>query len=119
MQAKSTTKQAKALIRREIKHFYGTQVTGTNKPAIVIMREDADNYNGGRLPRFCLTNWAKGSALVDAGCFRIYTDDQREFLRKIYGDSVNAWSGTKCHRVYASLIGREYAYLVRHMKARA
>ncbi|MCR5348892.1 MAG: hypothetical protein K6E59_04715, partial [Bacilli bacterium] len=51
---------------------------------------------------------------VDAGCFRIYHDDQVSFLEEIYGkDRVSKWSGTKCHKVYGSLIGREYAALLR------
>ncbi|MBQ7243155.1 MAG: hypothetical protein IJS52_03020 [Bacilli bacterium] len=111
---KSTTKKARALIRGEIAHFYGNQVTNTNRKPIEVMREDADNYNAGRLPREKLSDWQKGTGLVDAGCFRIYHDDQASFLEKIYGkDRVSKWSGTKCHKVYGSLIGREYAALLR------
>lgn len=116
---KSTTKKAKSLIRGEIRKFYGTQVTGTDKKPLTIMREDADNYNAGKIPRIKLTDREKGQGLVDAGCFRIYRDDQAKFLEGIYGkDAVSKWSGTKCHQVYGSLIGREYAAMLRAQKRR-
>lgn len=116
---KSTTKKAKSLIRGEITHFYGNQMTGTKRRPISIMREDADNYNAGRLPREKLTDAQKGAGLVDAGCFRIYADDQKEFLGQFYGKSaVSRWSGTKCHQVYRHLIGREYAAILHKKKTK-
>lgn len=114
MKPVSTTKRAKGLIRGEIAHFYGRGVTNTRRKPISVMREDANNYNAGQLPRVKLTDRQKGAGLVDAGCFRIYHDDQARFLAKIYGkDRVAKWSGTKCHQVYGSLIGREYEAMLR------
>ena len=114
---KSTTKRARSLIRGEIRHFYGPSVTGSGKPSVVIMSEDANNYNAGKLPRIKLTDRQKGQGLVDAGCFRIYRDDQASVLEKIFGkEKVAKWSGTKCHQVYGSLIGREYAAMLRRKK---
>ncbi len=110
----STTKQAKNLIRGEIRHFYGNQVTGTKRKPIDVMREDADNYNAGEIPRIKLTDRRKGAGLVDAGCFRIYHDDQAKFLERIYGkEKVARWSGTKCHMIYRDLVGREYDAMLR------
>ena len=114
---KSTTKRARSIIRNEIHHFYGNQVTNTRRNPLDVMREDADNYNAGRLPREKLSDWQKGTGLVDAGCFRIYRDDQASVLEKIFGkEKVAKWSGTKCHQVYGSLIGREYAAMLRRKK---
>lgn len=111
----STTPKAKRIIRDEIRTFYGPSMTGSRKRAVHAMHEDADAYNCGSY-RNGLTDWQKGAGLVDAGCFRVWHDDIREFLKRIYGKRVYAWEGDRCHRVYASLIGREYAAMLRKAK---
>ena len=116
---KSMTKRAKSLIRGEISSFYGPAMTGSKKRAIKAMREDAESYNCGSY-RKGLSDWQKGSGLVDAGCFRIWHDEQREFLAKIYGKKrVAKWPGDKVHKTYASLIGREYAAMLKPKKRKA
>lgn len=113
--ALSTSKKAISLIRAEIRHFYGPAMTGSQKRAIIAMRQDADAYNCGSY-RAGLSDWQKGAGLVDAGCFRCYHDDIKNFLRGIYGDRVDRWTGERAHRVYASLIGREYSAMLRRIK---
>lgn len=108
----SLTRKARALIRSEIRHFYGPAFTGSNKRAVTVMRQDADSYNCGDFPSRKHTDMQKGAGLVDAGCFRCYHDDQAQFLAQIYGDRVQGWSGDRIHRTYAHLIGREYAAMV-------
>lgn len=109
---KSTTKEARQIILDEIIYHYCIDfLTKGIAPALQQMRQDAESYNCGDMPTKRHSDWQKGMALVDAGCFRCWKEDQADFLRKIYGDSVDKWSGIKVHKVYASLIGREYARL--------
>ena len=108
----STTKKAIALIRGEIRTYYGPAMTGSNKKAIRAMKEDADAYNCGPY-RTGLSDWQKGAGLVDAGCFRCHHVQQADFLAKIYGERVAKWSGEKIHKTYSSLIEREYARLIK------
>lgn len=118
--AKSTTKEAKQLIRAEIFATYTTSnKTYTDATeaeiieAIQNMKADADAYNCNEHPSKQFSDWAKGAKLVGATNFRIWFDDIAEFLEKIYGASVHDWSMDKAFKTYASLIGREYAQLVR------
>lgn len=113
---KSTTKKAKSMIRGEIKSFYSSSMKGSPKniPAILNMKDDADSYNGGLYRNQVASDYLKGSALVDIGDFRIYYDDQRKFLAKIYGKkNVDNWANDKVHKTYKHLIGREYVSMLR------
>lgn len=115
---KSTTLKAKSLIRGEIKHRYSQSYDSAYKESSVLnMKRDADAYNGGTYGRYPVSDYKKGSALVDAGCFRCYYSDQAQFLSKIYGKkNVEKWSGQKIHNTYKHLIGREYASMLNDSK---
>lgn len=116
----STNKAAKELIRSEISNFYGDDVVGPKgEKGLAMMKLNADAYNGGKGKEASVSDWEKGASLVDAGGFRVYHDDQREFLSKIYGPSAKGWSGDKAHRTYRSLIGREYAQMLREAKKKS
>ena len=109
---KSTTKEAKQIIRREIKgnYGYGREKEYGVKTAVEAMRIDANNYSVGR----GTSDWNKGKELVNAGCFACYYDDQRKMLSKIYGKrNVDKWDGQKVHNTYGNLIGREYASMLK------
>lgn len=112
--AKSTTKEARQLIEREIiDRYYDGESKDIVRQALRSMKLDADSYNADRNPSIQLSDYTKGAALVDAGCFRCYHSDQGEFLKKIYGNSVENWEGQKIHETYKHLIGREYAALIK------
>ena len=112
---KSTTKEAKKIIRDEINYYYGH---GREKEygcitAVEAMQKDANSYSAGRRT----SDWNKGKELVNAGCFACYYSDQRVMLSKIYGKAnVLNWDGQKVHDTYANLIGREYASMLREQK---
>lgn len=108
----------RALIQNEIRTFYGPSKTGVRKTAIKSMQADAEAYNGGHSMRVRLTNQQKGSGLVDAGCFRVYYDDQANFLKKIFGKQVDNWSGDRIHKTYANLIGHEYSKMIAQKPAK-
>lgn len=121
---RSTTKQAKEIIRNEIKLFYGD---GSGKDFLSNMKYDADRYNGGFLSRYPKSDQVKGAALVDAGNFACYSatfedeftsiNSQSRMLSKIYGEeNVGNWDGVKIHNTYKNLIGREYAAMLRERK---
>ena len=77
------------------------------------MRKDANAYSYGR----GTSDWNKGKELVNAGGFACYYNDQRVMLNKIYGKkNVDNWSGQKIHDTYGSLIGREYASMLKEHK---
>lgn len=59
------------------------------------------------------SDFEKGSAL--AGFLRPYHSDRQEFLSKIY-PNAKKWDGKKVDSTYNSLIGREYAALVRERR---
>lgn len=111
--AKSTTKEARKLIAEEIRYMYGYGLSVTIQEALKTMHQDANNYHGGLYPWINLSDYTKGAALVDAGCFRCYHQDQAQFLKLIYGESVENWDGQKIHETYKHLIGREYASLIK------
>lgn len=110
----SNSAAAKKIIREEIRGFYSPTMYGGGRSALDNMQADADAYNGGRLWGRGIkpSTYTKGAALVDAGSFACYYDDQRKLLRKIYGDRVDDWSGDKVHNTYKHLIGREYAAML-------
>lgn len=112
---KSTTKEAKSIIRREIKSYYGNgrEKEYGVKSAVEAMQIDANSYSEGR----GTSDWNKGKELVNAGCFACYYNDQRKMLSKIYGKrNVDNWSGEKVHNTYGNLIGREYAQMLKERK---
>ncbi len=112
---KSTTKEAKSIIRREIKAYYGNgrEKEYGVKSAVEVMQLDANSYSAGR----GTSDWNKGRELVNAGCFACYYDDQRKMLSKIYGKrNVDKWSGDKVHNTYGNLIGREYAQMLKERR---
>lgn len=112
---KSTTKEAKSIIRREIKYYYGDDSENRTygKDFLKNMQEDANSYSAGR----GTSDWNKGKELVNAGCFACYYDDQRKMLSKIYGKrNVDKWSGDKVHNTYGNLIGREYAQMLKERR---
>lgn len=104
--SRSTTAEAKKVIREEIKGYFNPREYGV-RSTVDAMKKDADAYNCGR--RGWATEYEKGTALVDAGCLAIYYDQQKVMLGKIYGkDNVKNWDGDKIHSTYKHLIGREY-----------
>lgn len=107
---KSTTKEAKSIIRGEIKSYYSPSVKGGGKSALTNMKADADAYSYG-----CgKSDWIKGKELVNAGCFACYYSQQQKMLNKIYGKrNVDKWDGQKIHNTYGNLIGREYASMLK------
>lgn len=112
---KSTTKEAKKIIRNEIKGYYGNDSENRTygKDFLKNMQEDANSYSAGR----GTSDWNKGKELVNAGCFACYYNDQRKMLSKIYGKrNVDNWSGEKVHNTYGNLIGREYAQMLKERK---
>ncbi len=83
------------------------------------MKRDADAYDGGYISRWPKTDYTKGAALVDGGCFACYYNDQRKMLNKIYGKrNVDTWDNQKIHNTYKHLIGREYAAMLREKDRR-
>lgn len=109
---KSTTKEAKKIIRKEIESYYGhgREKEYGVKSAVEAMQKDANAYSAGRGK----SDWGKGKELVNAGCFACYYSDQRQMLSKIYGKrNVDKWDGNKVHETYSNLIGREYASMLR------
>lgn len=100
---RSTSNEARKIIRGEIKKYY------TGKGGLTQMKTDANNYSYGK--RY--SDWEKGSRLVDAGSFACYHSDQKKMLKKIYGSRVEDWDGDKTHGTYRGLIGREYAAMLR------
>lgn len=112
---KSTTKEAKKIIRNEIKGYYGNDSENRTygKDFLKNMQEDANSYSAGR----GTSDWNKGKELVNAGCFACYYNDQRKMLSKIYGKrNVDNWSGEKVHNTYGNLIGREYAQMLKERR---
>lgn len=114
---KSTTKEAKKIIRKEIEKYYGhgREKSYGVKSAVEAMQKDANSYSAG-----CgKSDWGKGKELVNAGCFACYYSDQRQMLSKIYGKrNVDKWDGTKIHDTYGNLIGREYALMLREKEVK-
>ena len=116
---KSTTKKAKRLIRNEALSKYSRKNGYRKGTRLENMKCDADAYNAGTARRkgYPLSDYTKGAALVDAGCYRCYYDDQRDFLGKIYGrKKVSTWSNDKTHNTYKHLIGREYSAMLQEKK---
>lgn len=66
---KSTTKEAKEIIRHQIELYYGDKnYSGRgNLSTVQKMKIDADAYNAGEYPRkgTSLSDWRKGAGLVD------------------------------------------------------
>lgn len=110
----STTKKAKNIIRSEIRGYYSPSRRGGGKSSLDNMKLDADAYNAGWLNKYKPSDYQKGAALVDGGCFACYYHDQRKFLSKIYGKKkVDSWENDKVHNTYKHLIGREYDAMLR------
>lgn len=108
---KSTTKEAKRIIRKEIDSYYGhgREKEYGVKTSLEAMQKDANSYSAGR----GTSDWNKGRELVNAGCFACYYSDQSKMLSKIYGKkNVEKWDGQKIHNTYANLIGREYSKML-------
>lgn len=106
---KSTTKEAKQIIRNEINYYFDPSEYNSAQTSLQAMKIDADSYNNGRPKNIWQSDYHKGAGLVDAGCFACYYSDQSKMLGKIYGqDNVANWSGQKIHSTYRHLIGREY-----------
>lgn len=107
----STSKEAKKLIRAEIQHYYSPARKGGGKSALDNMQQAANSYSEGKGK----SDWGKGAALVDAGCFAVW--EQVDLLGKIYGkEEVQNWDYDKRHNTYRSLIGREYAAMLEERK---
>ena len=114
---KSTTKEAKKIIRKEIEAYYGhgREKEYGVKSAVEAMQKDANAYSAGRGK----SDWGKGKELVNAGSFACYYNDQRQMLSLIYGKrNVDKWDGAKVHETYGNLIGREYAAMIRERNKR-
>lgn len=103
----SNSKKAKNVIRAEIRTHYKPHEYGV-RSTVDAVKKDADAYNNGDSHKRWHSNYTKGAALVDAGCFGS-PRQQREMLGKIYGKKkVETWDGDKVHNTYKHLIGREY-----------
>lgn len=91
------------------------KIISMGKNYVLNMKEDAEAYSAGR----GTSDWNKGKELVNAGCFACYHEDQKVMLSKIYGKrNIDNWSGDKIHNTYGSLIGREYASMLRERNRR-
>jgi len=111
-QHKNMTKEAKQVIRAEIRKYYGSK----SNNGIDAMRKDAERSWSGHREK---NNWKKGKALVDDGCFACYHVDQAKMLSKIYGKKqVNEWDEKTIHNLYGNLIGREYAAMLNEKNSR-
>ena len=106
---KSTTKKARAIIRKEMLSYFPAREYGT-KTNLDAMKKDADTYSYGRGK----SDWVKGKVLVNAGRLPCCYSDQSKMLSKIYGkENVAKWDGNKIYETYSNLIGREYAAMLR------
>lgn len=114
---KSNSKKAKGIIRSEIKTYFNAREYGT-RSSLDAMKKDADAYNCADAPRVRHSDYQKGAGLVDGGALACYYDDQKKMLRRIYGKSVDDWSGKKTHETYRHLIGREYDAMLREREKR-
>jgi len=111
---KSTTKEAKKIIREEILDNYNPKDFKGAKTPLDAMKQNADAGNGGVYGKRYVSDYQKGAYLVDAGEFRISYYDQGQFLSQIYGkENVAKWEGQKIHETYKHLIGREYNAMLR------
>lgn len=114
---RSTTKEAKKIIRNEMLSYFNPKDHRGAKTRLDAMKKDADSGNGGTYGKKYVSNYEKGKYLVDAGCCACYYSDQMKMLSKIYGKSnVNKWDGRKIHSTYSHLIAREYSAMLNERK---
>ena len=116
---KSTSKAAKSVIRSEIRRYYSGRSYGTRTSVLDNMKANADAYNCGDSEKVRHSDYQKGAGLVDGGDLACYYSDQKKMLRKIYGKSVDDWSGEKTHATYRHLIGREYDAMLREREKKS
>lgn len=109
----SNTSAARQAIRDHMMSYYGDYKDyGGAKDSLDAIAMDAESAGGS-------TDWAKGKRLAEGGNFAVYTDDQRDFLKKIYvPQDVDKWPDDKVFDRYANLIGREYSRMVAERKKR-
>ena len=109
---KSTTKEAKKIIREEMLSYFDPKDYSGVKTPLDAMKKDADAGNGGMYGNRYVSDYQKGAYLVDSACLSIY--DQDIMLGKIYGkQNVANWDNNKIHETYKHLIGREYNAMLR------
>ncbi len=88
---KSTTKEAKSIIRKEMLSYFPAKEYGV-KTNLDAMKRDAEACSAGR----GTSDWNKGKELVNAGCCACYYNDQKIMLSKIYGKkNVDNWTDKK------------------------
>lgn len=112
---KSTTKKAKAIIRKEMLSYFPAReyCTKTNLDAMKSDAEAASVHS-----KFS-NDYVKGERLVDAWCLACSYYDQKKMLSKIYGKgNVAKWGCNKTHDTYRHLVGREYAAMLRERGSR-
>jgi hypothetical protein len=107
---KSTTREAKEIIRNEmLSHFNAKDYGVKNRLDAIKIDAKSAWYQG--IPD---TDYHKGANLVQNGSFACYYSDQKIMLGKIYGkENVDKWDGQKTHETYKHLIAREYSALVK------
>ena len=114
--SRSTSAESKKIDRDEIKKYFNPRDYGT-RSTVDAMKKDADAYNADRRGR--VTDYEKGTALVDAGSLAGYHSDQSVMLGKIYGKAnVDTWEGEKIHGTYRHLIGREYNAMLKEQETK-
>ena len=114
--SKSTSKEAKEIIRKEMLSFFPAREYGT-RTRFDAMKKDAEAYNGGYGTKRRVSDYEKGAGLVDAASLAVY--DQDRMLGKIYGKkNVAEWDMEKRHNTYRHLVGREYAAMCEEQRKR-
>lgn len=111
---KSTSKEAKTLIRQEALSIFSKDFGYSDyRTRLERMKLQADAAYSG-YNRQNASNYNKARSLVNEGFYRVYYDDQAEFLSEIYGEeTVKGWSSDKIQNTYAHLIAREYEAMLR------
>ncbi len=113
-QSRSSSNQAKRVIREEISAYYKPHDYGV-RSTVDAMKKEAEDYGKNKSKH--LSNYAKGAGLADVGRLSYASEDQRKMLGKIYGKgNVEGWNEQKVHDTYKHLIGREYDSMLREQE---
>lgn len=112
----SATKEARKIVRDEIKSYFAPSQTGYGKSTLDNMKEAAESAAD---PRYHVTDWAKGANLAQVGCFAIDFVDEQKMLEKLFGkQTVEKWNDDKIHNTYKNLIGKEYSIMLKERESK-
>lgn len=108
---RSNCAKAKKIIREEMLGYFNPNERGSSaRSALDVMKIEAEGACDNR--EINCSNHYKGAKLVQIGDLACSYYDQAVMLKKIYGDKVDEWDGTKIHNTYKNLVGREYAAML-------